>query len=99
MPDGQPTEYLAECFWPGVQQEDLRLLDERSAAAAADLALAGEPIRYLGSILVRVDEVVLCLFEGPEHAVRAAAERAQIPFERILETARSPWPAPEATST
>jgi hypothetical protein len=99
MADGPPIEYLAECFWPGVQEADLRLLDQRSAAAAAELARSGEPIRYLGSMLLRIDEVVLCLFEGPEHAVRAAAERAQIPFERILETARSPWPALDTTST
>ena len=42
---------------------------------------------------MREDEVVLCLFEGSEGAVRRVAERAEIPFERILRTARSPWPA------
>jgi len=52
-------------------------------------------IRYLGSLLMRADEVVLCLFDGPESDVRHAAERAEIPFERILETSRSPWPTPE----
>jgi len=41
---------------------------------------------------MREDEVVLCLFEGAEPAVREAAERAEVPFERILEAARSPWP-------
>jgi hypothetical protein len=35
---------------------------------------------------------VLCLFAGSEDAVRAVAKRASIPFERILESARSPWP-------
>jgi hypothetical protein len=30
-------------------------------------------------------------FEGTEGAVRSAAERAEIPFERILESAHSPW--------
>jgi hypothetical protein len=38
------------------------------------------------------DEVVLCLYEGAEPAVREAAERADVRFERILEAARSPWP-------
>jgi hypothetical protein len=50
-------------------------------------------VRYLGSILLRQDEVVLCQFEGSAGAVRDVAERAQIPFERILETDRSPWSA------
>ena len=86
------NEYLAECFWPGVQDPDLQALDERAATVTAELALAGEDVRYLGSMLVRADEVVLCLFAGSEAAVRTAAERAAIPFERILEAARSPWP-------
>jgi hypothetical protein len=58
----------------------------------ADLARSGEQIRYLGSMLMRADEVVLCLFEGTAQTVREVAERAHVPFERILEAARSPWP-------
>jgi Protein of unknown function (DUF4242) len=86
------TEYVVECFWPGVEDRDLQALDERVSAVMSELTLAGEEIRYLGSLLLRVDEVVLCLFAGSETAVRTAAERASIPFERILEAARSPWP-------
>jgi len=85
------TSFVAECFWPGVSQEDLRALDERAEASAAELTRDGEPIRYLGSILMRQDEVVLCLFEGSAAAVRRAAEQARIPFERILGVAHSPW--------
>lgn len=84
-------EYLAECFWPGVEDADLHALDQRVAAAVSD-APGGDGVRYLGSLLVRVDEVVLCLFEGSEAAVRSTATRAQVPFERILEAAQSPWP-------
>jgi hypothetical protein len=91
MADYVSSEYLAECFWPGVVDADLRALDERAAAAADDLATTGERVRYLGSMLMRADEVVLCRFEGTEGAVRSAAERAEIPFERILESAHSPW--------
>ena len=85
-------EYVAECYWPDVREDDLEELDARAAAAAGDLVAAGESIRYLGSLLMRADEVVLCVFEGSEAAVLAAAERAQLPFERILESALSHWP-------
>jgi hypothetical protein len=92
MPEIRATEYVAECFWPGVLDADLQALDERIVAAAAELSGAGEDVRYLGSMLMRVDEVVLCLFAGSEAAVRSAVELAAVPCERILEAARSPWP-------
>jgi hypothetical protein len=43
-----------------------------------------------GSILMRIDEVVLCRFEGGASAVRRVAEAAAIPFDRIVETVQSP---------
>ena len=85
------SEFVAECLWPDVHDDDLRALDERARKHAERLAAAGLPARYIGSLLMREDEVVLCLFEGELDAVRAVAEAAEIPFERILETARSPW--------
>jgi hypothetical protein len=85
------AEYVTECFWPGVRESDLRALDDRVEARAA-----GEHVHYLGSLLMREDEVVLCLFEGDAEAVRRVAEQAAIPFERILEAAQSPWPLPDS---
>lgn len=85
------TSFVAECFWVGVTDDDLRRLDERAAASVERLVLDGERVRYLGSVLMRADEVVLCFFEGSEEAVRRAAQTAGIPFERVLETASSPW--------
>jgi hypothetical protein len=85
------TTYVVECFWPGVSEADVHVLDERAEAAAA-LAADGARVEYRGSILVRDDEVLLCLFEGPPEAVRLAAERAAIPFERILEASDSTHP-------
>ncbi len=79
--------FVAECFWPDVQEADLVALDGRVRRAAADGG-----VRYLGSILIRDDEVVLCRFEGSVSAVRALAVRAEIPFDRILGTTSSPWP-------
>jgi hypothetical protein len=90
------SEYLAECFWPGVGEPELRALDERARASAADLTAEGRPVRYLGSLRMREDEVVLCLFAGSQDAVRETAERAGVPFERIVETDRSPWSVPES---
>ena len=43
-------------------------------------------VRYLGSILLREDEVVLCQFEGTADAVREVVTCAEVPFERILES-------------
>jgi len=77
--------FVAECFWPDVTAADLAALDRRVEQAAAAIA-PRNTVRYLGSILLREDEVVLCQFEGPAGAVREIAERAQIPFERLLRT-------------
>jgi hypothetical protein len=84
--DAEPDGFfVAECFWPGVGESDLQALEERIGISLAD------GVRYVGSLLMRADEVVLCQFEGRAEAVRETAERARIPYERILETARSPW--------
>ncbi len=93
MTESESTrEFVAECFWPGVDAAAVRALDERAVRTADDLTRGGTPVRYLGSLLMREDEVVLCLFQGPETSVRKAAELASVPFERILEASRSPWP-------
>ncbi len=91
MSGGPASEYVAECLWPDVRESDLVALDERVSKQAGRLAAAGSAVRYIGSMLMREDEVVLCLFEGELEAIREAAEAAQIPFERILATTRSPW--------
>jgi len=52
----------------------------------------GESVRYLGSMLMPEDEVVLCFFEGSATMVRRAAQRAEVPFERILESDGTAWP-------
>lgn len=83
--------YVAECFWPDVDDADLAALEQRIERIVADPS-AGRMVRYLGSILLREDEVVLCRFEGAAEHVRDVAEQAEIPFERILAAAHSPWP-------
>jgi hypothetical protein len=96
MSTGRASEYVAECLWPDVRESDLVSLDERVSKQAERLAAAGSAVRYIGSMLMREDEVVLCQFEGELEAIREAAEAAEIPFERILETGRSPWKLQQA---
>ena len=81
------TEFVAECLWPDVHEGDLRALDERAGEESERAS-----VRYLGSLLMREDEVVLCLFRGPEEDVRRVVEAAGIPCDRLLEAACSPWP-------
>jgi hypothetical protein len=74
------TSFVAECYWPDVREEDVRALDQQIALSLAD------NVRYLGSVLIREDEVVLCHFEGTADAIRRVAERAHVPYERLLAT-------------
>ena len=94
MPAPKPSavvEYLAECFWPGVTEAALADLDARARVCADATEGTSKPVRYLGSTLVRSDEVVFCFFEGPSaEAVQTVAEQAAIPFERILESIHVP---------
>lgn len=85
------TEYVAECLWPDVHESDLSELDRRASEQAERFTGDGRSVRYLGSLLMREDEVVLCLFRGELGAVTQAAIAAAIPFDRILEATRSPW--------
>jgi hypothetical protein len=82
------TEFVAECLWPDVHEGDLRALDARAGEESERLA----SVDYIGSLLMREDEVVLCLFRGPEDDVRQVVEAARIPCDRLLEAACSPWP-------
>ena len=72
------ASFVAECYWPDVHEEDVRALDQRIAAALAD------DVRYLGSVLIAEDEVVLCHFEGSADAIRRVAKQARVPYERLL---------------
>lgn len=90
MANAVRTFYVAECFWAGVRETDLRDLDQRIEAAVLATSGHSEPVRYLGWLLVIDDEVVLVFFEGPMGTIRRVAEHAEIPFERILQAVRAP---------
>ena len=74
------ASFVAECYWPDVREEDVRNLDQRIAASLT------HDVRYLGSVLIREDEVVLCHFEGTADAIRRVAKRAGVRYERLLAT-------------
>jgi hypothetical protein len=90
----ETDSFVAECFWPDVREQDVRELDRRIVACAAALG-PGAGVRYLGSILIREDEVVLCQFAGPLAAVREVVRRAAVPLDRLLSTAVAPAPSGE----
>ena len=73
--------FVAECYWPDVHEDEVRALDQRIAASLDD------GVRYLGSVLIREDEVVLFHFVGTAEAIRRVAERAQLPYEHLLAAA------------
>jgi hypothetical protein len=79
--------FVAECFWPDVDESDVEAADARIAACVRTI---GGDVRYCGSILLREDEVVLCQFEGAAPDVRKVVECAEVPFERILATTTYP---------
>jgi hypothetical protein len=80
------VDFIAECFWAGVTEQDVRASDARLCAAITDLVSNGHRIGYAGPLVMPTDEIVMYLFEGTEELVRLAAERAAIPYDRIIRT-------------
>jgi hypothetical protein len=83
--------FMAECFWPGVTEKHVLDAGARARRAARSASANGDVARYLGSILVPIDEIALCLFEATSREAAAGINRqAAIPFERIIEIQLSP---------
>ena len=79
------STYVAERYLPGITQEQLLDAARRAKLATAQMAAAGTPVTYLRSTFLPGDQTCYCLFEGPsEEAVRAANDKAEIPYERII---------------
>jgi hypothetical protein len=87
------ASFVAECYWPDVREEEVRALDQRIASCLAD------DVRYLGSVLIPEDEVVLCHFEGSADAIRRVAARARVPYERLLAASLTPPLVEERTQS
>jgi hypothetical protein len=72
-------EFIVERYWPGVTEADVRL------AAAALRTADGADIRYLGSILMPGDEVVLFRFDAVSaEQVAASGARAGLRCDRVV---------------
>jgi hypothetical protein len=80
------TTYIAECFWPDVHRESVEEATQRIRQSVAELTRAGIEVNLNDTILLPGDEVVFYLFSGSAEAVREACERAEIRFERVVES-------------
>ncbi len=79
--------YMVERYLPNITPEQLTAAATRAKHTTAQMTQEGTPIRYLRSIFVPGEDKCFCLFEGPSpDAVKEANERAEIPFERVVES-------------
>ena len=79
-------KYMVERYLPGITTDQLAAAAGRAKSTTAQMSQEGTPVRYLRSTFVPGEEKCFCLFEGPSaEEVRQANERAEIPFERIVE--------------
>ncbi|HEV2371349.1 MAG TPA: hypothetical protein VGS19_04190 [Streptosporangiaceae bacterium] len=80
---------VAECLLPGLSRARAEAIGQRLGQVLAETP--GRRVIYLGSLLMPTDEVLLCLFAGPEAEVRVVSEWAGVPFERILRCTGVGW--------
>jgi hypothetical protein len=80
------AEFVVELYVSRTDVAGVERGAERARLAAKQLTRAGTPVRYLRSIFVPQDETCLVLFEAASaDAVRAAARRAALTFDRVVE--------------
>jgi hypothetical protein len=78
------AEFLAEMYLPRHTADLARQYADRAERGAADLTLAGVPVRCVRSILVPEDETFLLLYVAPSvAAVRQAMVRAGLGWDHI----------------
>ena len=79
-------KYMVERHLPGITDDQLVAAAARCKKTTAQMSVEGTPVRYLRSTFVPGEEKCFCLFDGPSaEAVKQANERAEVPFERIVE--------------
>ena len=76
--------FLVESYWPGVSAERVAAADAVTVRALE--ASGNDHARYLGSMLVPGDELVLRVFAGGTPAViNEANAKAGVPVERVVQ--------------
>ncbi len=86
------AEFLVELYVSGVDADAVERGAESARLAAEALSREGTPVRYLRSLFVPADETCFYLYEAlSAKAVRRAAERAALRFERVTEAIT--WPS------
>lgn len=82
------AEFLVELYVSGAAADGADRETRRARSAAAALTAEGRPVRLVRSIFVPEDETCFLLVEADTaEAVREAATRAAVPFDRVLATA------------
>lgn len=80
------ARYMVERHLPGFGEDQLAEAAGKAKETTAKMREEGKPVRYQRSTFVPGEEKCYCLFEGSsEEEVREANERAELPFERIVE--------------
>ena len=80
------TKYVVERYLPGITPDQLTAAAGAAKSTTAAMAQEGTPVRYLRSTFIPGEEKCFCLFEGPSaEVVRTANDRAELPYERIVE--------------
>jgi hypothetical protein len=78
------ADFLAEIYLSRANGVDASVA--RARAAAEELTGEGTPVRYVSSIFVPEDETCFFLYQADSaDAVREAARRASLVFERVSE--------------
>jgi hypothetical protein len=97
--DGERLDtFLVERYWPGVEEESMRVGEVRLRSVVARLEREGNPVRYLRSLIVPADGVVFSLFVGRSAVDVAEANRqAEVPFDRIVRAIEIGPPDPAAS--
>ena len=81
------AEFLVELYLSGADADGVDRETRRARCAAAALSAEGRPVRLVRSIFVPEDETCFLLVEAETaEAVHEAANRAAVPFERVLAT-------------
>ena len=80
------SKFLVERYLPGVTPEQLGEAASAAKETTASMTSEGTPVRYLRSTFIPGEDKCYCLFEGPSaDVVKKANERAQLPYERIVD--------------